>query len=261
MTILKGRTFIFFLISILLLPAALVIGLLGVQLDFAGPAAPLKALSDPAIRHAVWLSLGTATVSAALAQVLALPAAYALARLQFPGKAWVDVLLDVPVVLSPVAVGVSLLLLLRTGPGQWVEEHLLRFIFEVPGIVLAQVTVATALSIRVLKATFQDVDVRLEQVARFLGCTPWGAFRRVSLPLARRGLLASAILAWARSVGEFGATVTLAGAVAGKTETIPVAIYLRLAGVDLTGAVALMMILSAMSLLVLAAVRVLGGAR
>lgn len=236
-------------------------GLLGVQIGFAGLEAPLRALSDPAIRHAVWLSLGTATVSAALAQVLALPAAYALARLTFPGKAWLDVLLDVPVVLSPVAVGVSLLLLVRTGPGQWFEEHLLRFIFEVPGIVLAQVTVATALSIRILKATFQDVDVRLEQVARFLGCTPWGAFRRVSLPLARRGLLASAILAWARSVGEFGATVTLAGAVAGKTETIPVAIYLRLAGVDLTGAVALMMILSAMSLVVLAAVRAVGGAR
>ena len=157
--------------------------------------------------------------------------------------------------------GVSLLLLLRTPFGQWVEDHLLRFVFEVPGIVLAQFTVALALAIRVLKAAFQEVDVRCEQVARFLGCTPWAAFRKVTLPLARRGLLTAYILAWARSVGEFGATVTLAGAVAGKTETIPVAIYLRMAGVDLEDAVALMIVLSALSVIVLVAVRVLGGKR
>jgi molybdate transport system permease protein len=157
--------------------------------------------------------------------------------------------------------GVSLLLVFRTAPGQWVESNLLRFVFEIPGIILAQFVVASALATRVLKAVFQGVDVRYEHVARFLGCTPWGAFRRVTLPICRKGILAAFILAWARSVGEFGATVTLAGAVPGKTETIPVAIYLRMANVDITGAVSLMVLLSGLSLAVLLGVRFLGGSR
>ncbi len=243
------------------LSAGLVLGVLGAQLGYAGLLTPLLALTDASVRHAILLSLGTATLAALLALVVAVPTAYGLARRRFPGSALVDVLLDLPIVLSPVALGVSLLLLLRSPAGQWVEAHVLRFIFEVPGIVLAQFIVALALSIRVLKASFQAVDVRYEQVARFLGCSPWQAFRKVSLPLARRGLVAAYILGWARGVGEFGATVTLAGAVPGKTETIPVSIYLRMAEVDIDGAVALMLVLSALGLLALAAVRMLGGPR
>lgn len=245
----------------LILAASLVAAMLGAQIGYAGLRAPLRSLADPGIRHAIGLSLGTATTSAVLALVLAVPAAYGLARYQFRGAGALDLLLDVPIVLSPVAVGVSLLLVFRGSGGRWVEEHLLRFVFEVPGIVLAQLPAALALSVRVLKAAFQDVDVRYEQVARFLGCTPWGAFRKVTLPMARRGLLAAFILSWARSVGEFGATVTLAGAVPGKTETIPVAIYLRMASVDIVGAVALMLVLSGLSLLVLLGVRFVGAAR
>ena len=239
----------------------LVLVILAAQAGYAGLLSPLRALSRPDIRHAVLLSLGTATVAATLAVALAVPVAYALARSRFPGSGAVDVLLDLPVILSPVALGVSLLLVLRSAPGRWVEETLLRFVFEVPGIVLAQFTVALALATRVLKAAFQEVDVRYEHVARFLGCTAWGAFRRVTLPMARKGLLAAYILGWARSVGEFGATVTLAGAIPGRTETIPVAIYLRLAEVDIGGAVALMLVLSGLSLLVLLGVRVLEGRR
>ncbi|MDW7711621.1 MAG: ABC transporter permease [Deferrisomatales bacterium] len=250
------------LLAAAVLASLLVVGLiLASQVGWAGLRKPLAALGQPHVRQAVALSLGTATVATCLALCLAVPAAYGLARYRFPGAAVVDVLLDLPMVLSPVAVGVSWLLFFRTSGGQWVEEHLLRFVFEVPGIVLAQFTVALALATRVLKASYQDVDVRYEQVARFLGCTPWGAFRRVTLPLARRGLVAAFILGWARSVGEFGATVTLAGAVPGKTETVPVAIYLRLASVDVGGAVALMLLLSAIGLLALAAVRLLGGFR
>jgi molybdate transport system permease protein len=235
-----------------------VLAILGVQAGYSGLLAPFKAFAEPSIRHAVLLSLGTATLAATLALIVALPAAYLLARRQFPGSMLIDALLDIPVILSPVALGVSLLLLFRTLPGQWVETNLLRFIFEVPGIVLAQFTVALALSIRVLKSTFQGIDVSYEHVARFLGCTPWRAFRMVILPMSGRGIAAAYILAWARSVGEFGATVTLAGAVGGKTETIPVAIYLRMASADVEGAVALMLLLSFVSLAVLVGVRVVG---
>ena len=208
---------------------------------------------------AVALSLGTATFSAFLALVVGIPTAYGLARFRFPGASAVDVLLDLPIILSPVALGVSLLLLFQTRPGMWVESHVLRFVFEVPGIILAQFTVASAMATRVLKASFEEVDVRHEHVARFLGCGPWGAFAKVTLPMARNGMIAAFILAWARSIGEFGATVTLAGAVPGKTETIPVAIYLRMANVEMSQAVALMLILSSLSLFMLVGIRLLGG--
>ncbi len=255
------RAFWAVLAAALALAAGFVAAVLWAQAGYAGLGPTLAALGRPAIRHAVVLSLGTSTLSACLAVGLAIPSAYLLARRPFPGAGALDLLLDLPVVLSPVALGVSLLLFFRTGPGEWIETHLLRFVFEVPGIVLAQATVATALAVRVLKATFQGVDERYEHVARFLGCSAWGAFRRVTLPMARRGILAAFILAWARSVGEFGATVTLAGAVPGKTETVPVAIYLRLAEADITGAVALILLLSALSLGVLVVLRLVGGWR
>ena len=256
-----NRSFGLFLVAASLAATGLVAVVLAAQVGYAGLASPLRALAEPGIRYAVVLSLATATVSATLAVALAVPVAYGLARYRVPGAAVADLLLDLPVVLSPVALGVSLLLFFRGPAGRWIEAHLVRFVFEVPGIVLAQFVVALALSVRVLKAAFQDVDVRYEQVARFLGCTAWGAFGRVTLPLARRGLVAAYILAWARSVGEFGATVTLAGAVPGKTETVPVAIYLRLADADVTGAVALILLLSGLSLAVLVGVRALGGTR
>ncbi len=126
---------------------------------------------------------------------------------------------------------------------------------------LQEFTVALALSIRILKASFQEIDVRYEQVARFLGCTPMKAFFKVTLPLARQEVIAAYILAWARAVGEFGATVMLAGAVQGETETIPIAIYMRLASVDVKGAVALIMLLSGLSLSVLVGVRIIGAKR
>lgn len=257
-----GRRGFFVLVGAgLVVSLGLVLGILASQIGYTGPGTVLRALGDPTIRHAVGLSLGTATCAALLSLAVSLPAAYGLARYRFPGSSVVDVLIDLPVVLSPVAVGVSLLLIFRSSLGQWIETYLLRFVFEVPGIILAQFVVASALSIRVLKAVFQGIDARYEQVARFLGCTPWGAFRKVTVPMSRRGILAAFILAWARSVGEFGATVTLAGAVPGKTETIPVAIYLRMASVDITGAVSLMVLLSGISLAVLVGVRVLGGRR
>lgn len=256
-----GRAFRYFALAAILFALALVLAILWVQVDFAGLAGLRSLVREDPVWHAVLLSVGTATAAATLALIVALPAAYGLARYRFHGHMVIDVLLDLPVVLSPVALGVCLLLLFQTSVGRWIESHFIRFVFEVPGIILAQFTVAMALSIRILKASFQEVDVRYEQVARFLGCTPAGAFFRVTLPLARQKVLAAYILSWARAIGEFGATVTLGGAVVGKTETIPVAIYLRLASVDLEEAVALIMLLSGLSLMVLVGVRFAAGKR
>jgi molybdate transport system permease protein len=257
----QGRGFQLVTFGAIFFALSIVISILWVQIDYAGLGALRSLFSDGSIRHAVFLSIGTATTAATLALIVAVPAAYGLARYKFPGSSVIDVLLDLPVVLSPVALGVCLLLLFQTAPGRWMESHLIRFVFEVPGIILAQFTVALALSIRILKASFQEIDVRYEQVARFLGCTPMKAFIKVTLPLARQEVIAAYILAWARAVGEFGATVMLAGAVQGETETIPIAIYMRLASVDVKGAVALIMLLSGLSLSVLVGVRIIGAKR
>jgi len=235
---------------------SLVLVMLAAQVGYAGVRAPLAALGQPDIQHAIRLSVFCATIGSGLAMLVAIPSAYALARWRFPGRMLIDALLDIPIIISPVAIGITLLLMFRSTPGSWIQEHLIRFVFEVPGIILAQFIIALALQIRVLKATFEEIDPRLEQVARYLGCGPWGALWRVSLPLARPGLIAAFVLGWGRAIGDYGATVTIAGSVKGKTDTIPIAIMLNWSAVRIEAAVALVMVLTLIAFLVLLAVRV-----
>lgn len=249
-----------YLVLGLVLPAAGVLALIAGSIGYAGIANPLRALGSRGVADAVVLSLATATLAALLGLAIAVPSAYALSRWSFPGRRLIDTLIDVPVVVSPIAIGMMVLLLFQTGPGAWVQEHVLRFVFEIPGIVLAQTLIVAALQIRVLKATFDEIPERLETVARFLGCGPWAALWRVTLPLARPGMVCALVLGWARAVGEYGATVTVAGAIRGKTETIPVAIVLNWNAVRLEAAIGLVLLLLGASFLVLLIVRRLGGA-
>jgi molybdate transport system permease protein len=199
----------------------------------------LSALVSEEILFAIRLSLTTATLATMIAISVAIPVAYALSQVEFPGKNIVDTILDLPIVVSPIAIGAALLVFFNTPLGVGIENNALRFVFEVPGIVLAQFTVVSALAVRLLKSTFDSIDPRYEQVARTLGCSKLRAFFRVTLPLAKNGLIACSILTWARAIGEFGATVTLAGTAKLKTETLPVAIFLSLATADVEKAVAL----------------------
>lgn len=250
------------LIAGLGLPVSFICAMLAAQFGYAGVREPLVALAQPDVQHAIRLSILCATAATMLGMTMAIPSAYVLARFRFPGRMLIDALLDIPIIISPIAIGMTLLLMFRTGPGSWVQEHLVRCIFEVPGIILAQFTVALALQVRVLKASFEEVSPRLEQVARYLGCGPWAAMWRVTLPLAKPGLIAALVLGWGRAIGEYGATVTIAGSVSGKTETIPVAIVLNWSGVRIEAAIGLVMVLTFIALLVLLSVRlVAGGAR
>jgi molybdate transport system permease protein len=239
----------------------MVLGIVASQFFYIGPIKPLQAFLEKDVQSAIRLSLFTASVAATIGLILAIPVAYFLARYPTWTKTIIDGILDVPVVLSPIALGTALLLFFSTQPGRWIETHMIRFVFEVPGIILAQFFLAFALSVRVLKTSFESVDIRLEQVARFLGCSPWQAFSRVTLPMARGGLIAGFILSWARAVGDFGASVTIAGAVRGKTETIPVSIYLNLASVRIEKAVALMIMIVALAAVVLISIRILSRKR
>lgn len=216
-------------------------------------------LGSEEILFAVKLSIFTATLATLAAVLVALPAAYALAHYDFPGKAVVDTLLDVPIVLSPIALGAALMVFSDTWVGRSIERNVLTFVFEVPGLVLAQFTVVVALATRLLKSTFDMIDPRYVRVGRVLGCTGFQAFRKVTLPLARPGIVAAMILTWARAVGEFGASVTLAGATSMKTETLPIAIYLSFATADVEKAVAAIFVLVAIASAALLMLRWIGG--
>jgi molybdate transport system permease protein len=207
------------------------------------------------ITFAVKLSLLTATISSAIALIVALPVAYLISRYSFFGKSVVDTLLDLPIVLSPVALGALLLIFFNSPLGEQINELLGPFVFEVRGIVLAQFLVVVGLAIRLLKATFDGIDVEYEHLARTLGYDQLRVFLKVVLPMAARGLVGAFLLVWGRAIGEFGATVTLAGATTMKTETIPVAIYLNFESADISSALVFIAILIAISLTVLYFVR------
>ncbi len=221
----------------------------------------VSALLSEEILFAIKLSLVTATVATIVSILIAIPVAYAISQNEFPGKDIVDSMLDLPIVISPIALGAVLLVFFNTPVGAGVDDNIIKFVFAVPGIILAQVVVISALAIRLLKSTFDSIDPRYEQVGRTLGCSKPEAFLKVTLPLAKDGLIAAVILTWARAVGEFGATVTLAGATSMKTETLPVAIFLSLASADVEKAIAVIFVLVIIAVVALFIMRKITGRR
>lgn len=215
----------------------------------------ISALLSPEILFAIRLSLTTATIATIVSIIIAIPVAYTISQRKFPGKDIVDSLLDLPIVISPVALGAALLVFFNTPIGAGVNEHILRFVFAVPGIVLAQITIISALAIRLLKSTFDSIDPRYEHVGRTLGYSKPEVFFKVTLPLAKNGLIAASVLTWARAIGEFGATVTLAGATPMKTETLPTAIFLSLATADIAKAIAVIFVLIIIAVAALVTIR------
>ena len=187
---------------------------------------------------------------------LGTPTAYLLARRRFPGRALVDAVIDLPIVLPPVVGGLALLLLLgRQGPvGGPLAGAGIDVAFTTAAVVLAQMFVAAPFYIRAARAGFESVDQRLEAVSATLGARPWRTFRRITVPLALPSLAGGAVMAWARALGEFGATIMFAGNVAGRTQTMPLAI-LEAMEADANAAIAIAVVLAAIALAVLIAFR------
>ena len=217
----------------------------------------LSTLMSQSVQSAIRISLLTATVSTLLALIFAIPTAYALSRFKFPGRRLLDALLDIPMLLTPVALGTLLLMFFNSEFGRWLEQLGFSVTFTLNGVILAQFTVIVAIAIRLLKSSFDDISPRYEQVARTLGCSAIRAFFRVTLPMARNGILAAVILTWARAIAEFGATVTLAGTAKGETATLPTSIYLAMASADLEQAVVLIVILITIAFAVLLTTRLI----
>ncbi|MBN2477487.1 MAG: molybdate ABC transporter permease subunit [Pirellulales bacterium] len=186
------------------------------------------ALLSPQEWAALWLSLTVATCAATVALPVGVAVGYALARASFPGKWLAEALVNLPLVLPPVVTGYLLLVLFSSrGPiGSALAEWFgVRIVFSWAGAVLASMVVSFPLLIRAVRLAFQSVDPRLEMAARSLGAGRAATFFSVSLPLARRGLVAGWTLAFARSLGEFGATIMVAGNIEGQTRTIPLALF------------------------------------
>ncbi|HOE17278.1 MAG TPA: ABC transporter permease [Syntrophorhabdaceae bacterium] len=203
------------------------------------------------------LSLFTATVATLVSVFCAVPSAYALSRFRFPGRQLIDTILELPMIVSPVALGAVVLIFFNTPPGVFLQERGVHFVFTIYGIFLAQFITTVGIAIRLIKAAMDEIPVRYEEVARTLGASPLKAFFTVTIPLSKKGIIAASILTWAKALGEFGATVTIAGSMAMKTETIPIAIFMRLASADIEGTAVLVLILITIGLGTLYGVRLL----
>jgi len=214
-------------------------------------------LADPAVLAALRLSLLTASVATALCLVCGVPLAWLLARSALPGRQYIRALVTVPLVLPPVVGGVALLLVLgRNGViGQYLESWFgVSLPFTTAGVIVAEAFVAMPFLVIAVDGALRGADRRYEEAAATLGASQWLTFRRVTLPLVAPGIAAGAVLCWARALGEFGATITFAGNLPGKTQTMPLAVYLAL-NTDPQAAIVLSLVLLAVSVIVLASLR------
>ncbi len=211
--------------------------------------------SDSALT-ALRLSLEVSTAAAAIAFLVGFPLAWMLARASFPGRAAVRALVILPLVLPPVVGGVGLLAALgRHGiVGGLLDRLGVQLTFTTTGAVLASTFVSLPLLVLALEAGFRSLDERLEPAAAAMGASRWHVLRRVTVPLLRSQIAAGLALAWARALGEFGATITFAGNLQGRTQTLPLAVFQTLQ-TDPPGAIAISLLLVAMSLVVLVALR------
>jgi molybdate transport system permease protein len=214
-------------------------------------------LTEPGILAALRLSLLTATLATAVCLVLGVPLAWLLARTEIPGRRFVRALVTVPLVLPPVVGGVALLLVFgRRGlVGGWLDATFgVSLPFTTAGVVLAEAFVAMPFLVISVEGALRGADARYEEAAATLGASRWTAFRRVTLPLIAPGVAAGGVLCWARALGEFGATITFAGNFPGRTQTMPLAVYLALEQ-DLDAAIVLSLVLLVVSVAILAGLR------
>lgn len=240
----------------------IIIGLIvGVFISIT-PEAVRTALADKALKDAVMLSIVTSVSSTALSVLVAVPAGYILSRFRFPGYTVLDTIIDFPIVLPPLVMGLAVLIFFSTPLGQWIDRGIWErgiFVYQPLGIVLVQFIVGAAFAVRVIKSGFDSLDPRYEQIALTLGATPWQAFSRVVLPNAAPSLMAGAVISWARIFGLFGPVLLVCGTMRSKTEIMPTTVFLEtsIGRIEVALVVGALMILISMTTLVV--FKALGG--
>ena len=220
----------------------------------------LRGFASADIRFAIWFSLVTSSLSALLSTIVAVPLGYLMSRTEFRGKRILDAILDIPIVLPLLVVGLSLLILFQTRLGRAFQENIFPVTYQRVSVVIAQFAVGAAFAVRAMKIAFDQMTPRSEQVAMTLGCSRAQAFFRVVLPEARRGVLAAFAIAWARSFGEFGPVLVFSGATRGKTEVLSTTVFLELSVGRLEAAVAVSLFMVVVAMAVLIVLRFLGPA-
>ena len=242
----------------------LIVLLLAADFVFISPHEFKAALLKPEIQAAFRLTLISCTVAAILSVWVGTPLGYLLSRYRFPGRWLIDTLVDIPIVLPPLVLGLSLLILFHLPIGPWELEAWLRddvrfpVTYRWPAVILAQFSVACAFAVRTMRVTFDQINPRVEDVARTLGCTRGQAFLQIALPQAWRGIIAAATISWARALGEFGPILVFAGATRMRTEVLSTSVFLELSIGNLDAAVAVSLLMVAMAVVVLLLLRVIG---
>jgi molybdate transport system permease protein len=214
-------------------------------------------LTKPEALQALRLSIVTSVAATGVALLFGVPLAWVQARVTYPGKRLVRALTTLPMVLPPVVGGIAMLYGLgRAGlAGRQLDAVGVHLPFSTAGAVAAEAFVAMPFLVLAVEAGFRSTDRGLEDAARTLGARRFRVFRQVTLPLARPAVVTGAVLCWARALGEFGATITFAGNLPGKTQTLPLFVYVRLESGDADAAIVLSLVLLAISVVVLVALR------
>jgi len=215
-----------------------------------------EAFSEPALLYAIKLSVVTSVAAALLSVAVAVPAGYVLSRRRFPGHFVADTILDLPIVLPPLVMGLCVLIFFNTAIGRWIDRGIVEeglFVYQPLGIVLVQFIVGCAFAVRVIKAGFDSLDPRYEDVAMTLGANRSQTFFKVVLPNIIPSLVAGAVISWARIFGLFGPVLLVCGTMRGRTEIMPTTIFLEISigRIDVALVVGACMILISLTVLVI----------
>lgn len=217
----------------------------------------IMVLKSERILFSIKLSVVVATIATMFSTVIAVPTAYALSRHKFFFSGIIDALLELPLIISPAALGALILIFFNTPMGELLQKKGVDIIFTVNGIILAQFIATAGVATRLIKSVMDEIPVRYEDVAKTLGATPLKAFTSIVVPLSKRGIAASSLLVWAKAFGEFGATITVGGTMMMKTETLPIAIFMSLASAEIVNASVLIFIALLIGLTVIFFVKLL----
>lgn len=255
---LHGRLFAAAMLSFVGLFVVALLALFIADAGYVNAAAIDYVLHSQAVLDALWLSLWTSGLTVVIGLAFSIPIGYALSRYRFPGHALVDSIIDLPIILPPLVLGLSLLVFFQTGAGRAIQATGWNFVLEKKGIVLCQFLVSASFGIRAVKLTFDGIDPRVEHVAMTLGCTRAGAFFGVALPMAWRGIVVGAILIWTRAFGLFGPVEVFVGTVRNRTEVLPSTIYLEQSVGHLEVALAVALLMLALATVALVIVRTVG---
>lgn len=251
----------------------LIVLLIAADLMFTSFDEFVEALRKPEIIAAFRLTLISCTVAAVMSLWVATPLGYLLSRFRFPGRRIVDTIVDIPIVLPPLVLGLSLLILFHqpfpfarwfSASADWELDRWMReslnfpITYRWPAVILAQFAVSCAFAVRTMRVTFDQISPRAEDVARTLGCSRAQAFLLIALPQSWRGIITAGTIAWARALGEFGPILVFAGATRFRTEVLSTTVFLELSVGQLDAAVAVSLMMVGIAIIVLVALRWLG---